>query len=103
MGFLEDLVAKARGCITDALDFGLVVAGAGSSVAITDLVRAYLPEQTKDLTDETIQAGIGFALFYWGDKVHPRVPPFGFGVLLAGLGSWSSEFLTTAFTWLKPK
>lgn len=100
---LTGIMAKARACFTDTLDYALVVAGIGSSVSVRDLLKAYFPEQTEGIADETLIAGAGFALFYWGDRIHPRLMPLGLGILLSGLGTWSSAFVAGFWDWLKPK
>lgn len=71
----------------------LLVAGAGGAMALVGVVRSWLPEQTEGMADEMVAAAIGFLLFYWGERLHPRVPAFGLGIFIAGVGAWSSEFV----------
>lgn len=83
---LEDVTAKARATVTDTIDLILVLAGSGSADAVLNIVKSWLPEQTAGLTDEQLMAIVGFVLWYWGDKIHRRVVPFGFGVFVQGGG-----------------
>ena len=90
---LTGIVEKAREAITDGTDLILAIVGAGSSMAVLEVVRSWAPEQLEGIADETLAAGIGFALFYFGGRIHKRVVPFGFGMFLASVGAWSSEFV----------
>ena len=90
---LGGIVERAKGAITDGVDLLLLVAGAGGSAAIVEVIRSWLPEQTEGMADETVAAAVGFLLFYWGDRIHPRVPAFGLGIFISGIGAWSSEFV----------
>lgn len=98
---LAGFVAKIRTAITDTMDFVLAIAGAGASSAIVEVVRSWLPEQTEGLADETVAAAAGFVLFYFGDRIHRRLVPFGLGVFLAGVGAWSSEWVAGIILMLK--
>ena len=100
---LSGLVTKARESITTTTDLLLVVAGAGSSAALLEVVKSWLPEQTAGMADETLASAIGFALFYWGDRLHSALVPFGFGVLIASVGAWSSEWVAGIILMLKKK
>ena len=100
---LAGVVTKARAAIVDTVDLLLVIAGAGASAALAEVVRGWLPEQTEGMEDETIVAIAGFVLFYWGDKIHAKLIPFGFGVLISGIGAWSSEWVAGIILMLKKK
>ena len=100
---LRGIVEKARGAMTDGIDLILAVVGAGSSAAMLEVVRSWFPEQLEGVADETLMAGVGFALFYFGDRIHPRLVPFGFGMFLASVGAWSSEFVESFILMLKKK
>lgn len=100
---LGGIVAKARAAMTDGIDLLLAVIGAGASASVVEVVRSWFPEQTEGLTDETLAAAIGFALFYFGDRIHPRLVPFGFGVFLSSVGAWSSEWVAGIISMLKKK
>ena len=90
---LAGIVDKARDAMKDGTDLILAIVGAGSSMAVLEVVRSWFPEQLEGVADETLAAGIGFALFYFGDRIHARLVPFGFGMFLASVGAWSSEFV----------
>lgn len=98
---LSGIVAKAREAMTDGIDLILVIAGEGGAAALLEVVRSWFPEQTTTIADETLTAAIGFALFYWGGRIHKRVVPFGFGVFLAGVGAWSATWVAQAILTLK--
>ena len=100
---LAGIVEKARTAMTDGTDLILAIVGAGSSAAVLEVVKSWFPEQTEGIADETLAAGIGFALFYWGDRIHPKIVPFGFGMFLASVGAWSSEFVESFVLMLKKK
>ena len=100
---LEGIVEKARATIEDGTDLALVVAGSGGAGALSEVVKSWLPEQTKDLGDETIAAIAGGLIWYFGDRLHDRLVPFGFGVLLEGIGAWSSEWVAGIIDMLKKK
>ena len=98
---LAGFVDKIRTAITDTTDFALAVAGAGSGAALAEVVKSWFPEQTAEMADETIAMIAGFLLFYWGDRIHPRLQAFGLGVFLAAVGAWSSEFVAGFILMLK--
>ena len=98
---LAGIVAKAKAAIVDGVDLLLVVAGAGASAAILEVVKSWFPEQTADIADETLAAAVGFALFYFGDRIHPKLVPFGLGVFIAAVGAWSSEWVAGIILMLK--
>lgn len=89
---LAGIVEKAKAAITDGTDLILVVVGAGAPMALIGVIRSWAPEQTEGIADETLAAGVGFALFYFGDRIHKRLVPFGLGLFLASVGAWTSEF-----------
>lgn len=98
---LSGLVERARSAIGDTIDLLLVVAGAGASSAVLEVVKSWFPEQTATIADETLAAAIGFALFYWGDRIHPRVAPFGLGIFVSAVGAWSSAWIANLVLMLK--
>ena len=100
---LGGIVAKTREALTDGIDLLLAIAGAGGSAAIVEVVRSWFPEQTEGLTDETLGAVIGFVLFYWGDRIHRRLVPFGLGVFLSSVGAFTSEWVASVIAMLKKK
>ena len=100
---LGGIVEKARSAITDGTDLLICIAGAGATGALVEVIRSWLPEQTKGVADETLVAVAGFLLFYYGDRVHRLLVPFGFGVFLAGIGAWSSDFVAGIVLMLKKK
>ena len=100
---LGGIVAKARAALTDGIDLLLAVAGAGGSAAVVEVVKSWFPEQTAGLTDESIGAIIGFVLFYWGDRIHRRLVPFGLGVFLSSVGAWTSEWVSSVISMLTKK
>lgn len=93
--------AKMRGAIVDTTDVLLVIAGSGGAGALGEVVKSWLPEQTETLADEILVAGVGFALLYYGDRVHPKLVPFGLGVFLTGVGAWAAEFVAPILLNLK--
>jgi hypothetical protein len=95
------IVEKAR--LRDSIDLILAIAGAGSSGALVDVVRSWLPEQTKGMTDETLAAVASFLIFYFGGRIHPRLTPFGFGAFLASVGAWAGGYLSGLWEMLKKK
>lgn len=83
---LEGITSKARTTITDGIDLLLVFVGSGTADTVLEIIKSWVPEQAKGLTDEQLMAVVGFILWYWGDKIHRRVVPFGFGILVQGAG-----------------
>ena len=100
---LEGIVERAKATINDGTDLALVVAGSGGAGALAGVVKSWLPEQTKDMGDETIAAIAGGLIWYFGDRLHERLVPFGFGVLLEGIGSWSEEWVSGIIDMLAKK
>lgn len=100
---LGGVVEKAKGAITDGTSLIAAIAGAGSSGALVEVVRSWLPGQTEGMGDEAVAAIAGFLLFYYGDRVHPLLVPFGFGAFLSGVGAWSSEWVEGIILMLKKK
>lgn len=100
-GFLAGIMAKARDALADSFDLVLVIIGAGATAALVEVLKSWFPEQTATIADETIAAAAGFLLFYFGDKIHRRVAPFGLGAFLAGVGAWSSQFTASIILMLK--
>lgn len=97
------IIEKARGSITDGTDLLLAIAGAGSLAALVEVIRSWLPEQTAGMEDETVAMVAGFLLFYFGDRIHPKLVPFGLGAFLSGVGAWSSEWVAGIILMLKKK
>ena len=91
---LGGIVSKVRGSITDSIDFLLMIIGAGASGAVVEVVRSWIPTETLgNITDETLAAIVGFLLFYFGDRIHRRLVPFGLGVFLAAAGAWAGDYV----------
>ena len=100
-GILEGLIEKAK--VVDTTDLALAVVGAGASASVMEVVRSWLPEQTEDLSDEAVAAIASFLLFYYGDRLNPRVTSFGFGAFLSSVGAWTSGYTAGLFEMLKKK
>lgn len=100
---LGGIIDKMRAAITDTTDFLLIIAGAGSSAAVVAVVKSWFPEQTATIADETLAMGVGFALFYFGDRIHPRLVPFGLGVFIASIGAFASEWIGSVILMLQKK
>lgn len=100
---LGGIISRIRAAVTDSIDLVLLVAGAGASGAIVEVVRSWLPEQTAGMADETLAAAVGFVMFYWGDRISKRLVPFGLGVFLSGVGAWSSSYVAGIVSMLKRK
>lgn len=99
----EDIIDKARATIKDGPDLALVVAGSAGAGAVSAVVKSWLPEQTKELTDEKIAAIAGALAWYFGDKVHDRLVPFAFGVMLEGVGGLTEEWVSGIIKMLEKK
>lgn len=95
------IVDKARDCFKDSTGFVLVIAGNAATTAIVEAVRTWAPEWTEGVADETIAAVVGFIVFNWGDRIHERLTPFGFGMFIAGTGAWASAWVAPLFAMLK--
>lgn len=100
---LGGIVAKAREAVKDGTGFALTVVGAGISASLAEIVRSWLPEQTKGVSDETVASVASFLLFYYGDKIHPRLVPIGFGAFMDSIGAWSSAYTKGIIDMLKKK
>jgi len=100
---LRGITDKASRSISDLTGFVLVVAGAGSGAAIVEVIKSWLPEQTAGLADEAIAAAVGFALFYFGDRIHPRLTSFGLGILISSVGAMTSSFTAGIIAMLTKK
>jgi len=100
---LGGIISKVKAAVSDSIDLVMLIVGAGASGAITEVVKSWLPEQTAGMEDETIAAVVGFILFYWGDRIHKRLVPFGLGVFLSGVGAWSSSYVEGIISMLKKK
>ncbi len=100
---LAGVVEKAKGAIVTQTDLIAAVVGAGSIAAMIEVIRSWAPGQTEGMADETVAAVGGFLLFYYGERFHPLLVPFGFGAFLSGVGAWSSEFTEGIILMLKKK
>lgn len=99
----REIVEKAKLAIQTDSDLVAAIAGAGSITALVEVVRSWAPTQTEGMEDETVAAIAGFALFYYGERIHRLASPFGFGAFLSGVGVWSSEFTADILLALKKK
>jgi len=102
-GFIRGITEKSSRAVSDLTGFALVVIGAGSGAAIAEVVKSWLPEQTAGLTDEAIAAAAGFAMFYFGERIHPRLVSFGFGLFLSAIGAMTSSFTAGIIAMLTKK
>ena len=100
---LGGIIDKARGAITDSIDFVLAVVGAGASASLVEIVRSWFPKQTEGMSDETVAAIASFLIFYFGDRIHRRLVPFGYGAFLSSVGAWSSQYTKDIFEMFKKK
>jgi hypothetical protein len=91
------IVGKIRSAFVDGLDLALAILGAALSAKVVELFKKYLPGSC-GLGDETLAAAIGFALFYFGDRIHKRVVPFGVGLFIAGAGAWAKSYVEGLFS-----
>jgi len=103
MEVLGTITDKAMRAVSDISGLVAVIIGAGASASVASVIKSWFPEQTKTLTDETIAAATGFVMFMWGDRIHPLISSFGFGVLLASIGSFTSEFTSGIISTLQKK
>ena len=101
--FLEGLVTKSQATIGDGSDLALVVAGAAGASAVLEVVRSWFPEQTADISDEVLAIIAGGLMWYYGERLHERLVPVGFGVVVTGAGGWSSEWVSGIIQMLKKK
>ena len=90
---LAGLTTKAQGAMSDMTGLILVIAGEGAGASIAEIVKSWFPDQTANLSDETLIAIVGFALFYFGDRIHKRLTSFGLGLFLSGVGAFTSSFI----------
>lgn len=100
---LGGIVEKAKSCVEDSTGLLLVIAGQAATTALVEAVRTWAPEVTEGVADETVASVAGFLLFYFGDRIHPRLKSLGFGILLAGIGAWASAWIAPLFEMLKKK
>jgi len=100
---LEGLVVKAQATIGDGTDFALVVGGASGAAAVLEVVRSWFPEQTADISDEVLAVIAGGLMWYYGERLHERLVPVGFGVAVTGAAGWSEEWVSGIITMLKKK
>ena len=101
--FLEGLVKKSQATIGDGTDLALVVGGAAGAAAVLEVVRSWLPEQTADIPDEVLAVIAGGVMWYYGERLHERLVPVGFGVAVTGAGGWSTEWVSGIIEMLKKK
>ena len=100
---LGGLVAKAQATIGDGTDLALVIGGSAGAASVLEVVMSWFPEQTKDMKDETLAIIAGGLIWYFGERLHERLVPFGFGVLVEGAGGWASEWVSGIISMLKKK
>jgi hypothetical protein len=100
---LAGIVKRAQATIGDGTDMALVVGGAAGAEAVLEVVRSWFPEQTADISDEVLAIIAGGAMWYFGDRLHERLVPVGFGVVVTGAGGVSSEWVSGIITMLKKK
>jgi hypothetical protein len=103
MAIFEDITEKAMRAVSDASGLAVTIIGAGASGSIAGMVKSWFPEQTSTIGDETLATVVGFALFMWGDRVHPLLSSFGFGVLISSVGAWTSSFTSGLLAGLQKK
>lgn len=101
--FLAGLVAKSQATIGDGTDLALVVGGASGAAAILEVVRSWFPEQTADISDEVLAIIAGGLIWYYGERLHERLVPVGFGVVVTGAAGWSEEWTSGIIQMLKKK
>jgi len=100
---LGGLVSKARGTVTDGIDFLLVILGSASAGGVVGTLKSWFGEQLAGMTDEQLEAAIGFLLWYFGDRIHPRIVPFGFGILVHGAGKLAEGYVEGFWSMLQKK
>lgn len=100
---LAGIVQRAQATIGDGTDMALVVGGAAGAAAVLEVVRSWFPEQTADISDEVLAVIAGGVMWYYGERLHERLVPVGFGVAVTGAGGWSSEWVSGIITMLKKK
>jgi len=98
---LGGIVEKAK--LKDSIDFILAIVGAGSAGAVVETIRSWLPSQTQGMSDETLAAVVSFLIFYFGDRIHERLRPFGFGMFLDSVGAWVGGYTKSFWDMLKKK
>ena len=101
--FLAGLVKKSRATIGDGTDLALVVGGASGAAAVLTVVRSWFPEQTSDISDEVLAVIAGGLLWYYGERIHERLVPVGFGVAVVGAAGWSEEWVSGIISMLEKK
>ena len=101
--FLEGLIKKSQATIGDGTDLALVVGGAAGAAAVLEVVRSWFPDQTADITDEVLAIIAGGLIWYYGERLHERLVPVGFGVVVTGAGGWSEEWVSGIIQMLKKK
>lgn len=100
---LGGLVAKSQATIADGTDLALVVGGAAGAAAVLEVVRSWFPEQTADISDEVLALIAGGLIWYYGERLHERLVPIGFGVAVTGAAGWSEEWVSGIIQMLKKK
>lgn len=100
---LAGLVTKAQATIGDGTDMALVVGGAAGAAAVLEVVRSWFPDQTADISDEILALIAGAVMWYWGERLHERLVPVGFGVAVTGAAGWSEEWVSGIIGMLKKK
>lgn len=94
---MTGIVEKAVLAVSSTSNIVAAILGAGSGAAVAALLKKWFPEQTATIADETLATIVGFLMFYFGDRIHPLVSSFGFGILMASAGAWASQFTSGIF------
>ncbi len=94
-----DIATKFSQTVIDEIDLLLVLAGSGAADSVLDLVKQFVPlEGIAGLSDDVLATIVGYIIWSYGDRIHPRLAPFGLGVFIAGAGSivgeWVSGFIS---------
>jgi len=100
---LGGIVKRAQATIGDGTDMALVVGGAAGAEAVLEVVRSWFPDQTADITDEVLAIIAGGLLWYYGERLHERLVPVGFGVAVVGAAGWSEEWVSGIISMLEKK
>jgi hypothetical protein len=92
------IVARANSALRDGTDFALVMVGVASAIPVESAFRSFLGAVIPStIGDDVLTAAIGFAIFYWGHRIHRRLVPFGLGMFLSGIGIFLNGLLAPLF------
>jgi len=100
---VSGITGKASNAVNTPSKLLVAIIGAGASASVVEVIKSWFPEQTAQLGDETIAAAVGFALFYFGDRIHPLVQSFGFGMFFSSVGAWSAGLVEQVIGMFKKK